>query len=143
GNITIMWIILTHRRIRTATNHFIVNLALLDLLMSAFNTVFNFIYASHNIWNCGEELCRFQHWFPITAMFVSIYSMTAVATGRYMAIIHPFKPRLSAGSTRVIIGIIWLVTFGLAFLQCFYAEITMDNRMMKCIVVWPDNIGSK
>nr|XP_041573095.1 substance-K receptor isoform X3 [Taeniopygia guttata] len=62
---------------------------------------------------------------------------------RYVAIIHPFKPRLSAGSTRVIIGMIWLVAFGLAFPQCFYAEITVDNGTMKCIVVWPDDVGSK
>ncbi|XP_032922516.1 substance-K receptor [Catharus ustulatus] len=143
GNVTIIWIILAHRRMRTATNYFIVNLALSDLLMSAFNTIFNFIYASHNVWYFGEEFCRFQNWFPITAVFVSIYSMTAVAAERYVAIIHPFKPRLSAASTRVIIGIIWLVAFGLAFPQCFYAEITMDNGAMKCIVVWPDDAGSK
>lgn len=82
GNITIIWIILAHRRMRTATNYFIVNLALSDLLMSTFNTIFNFIYASHNVWYFGEEFCRFQNWFPITAMFVSIYSMTAVAAER-------------------------------------------------------------
>ncbi|XP_031410238.1 substance-K receptor isoform X3 [Meleagris gallopavo] len=143
GNVTVIWIILAHRRMRTATNYFIVNLALSDLLMSAFNTIFNFIYASHNVWYFGEEFCRFQNWFPITAMFVSIYSMTAVAAERYVAIIHPFKPRLSAGNTRVIIGIIWLVAFGLAFPQCFYAEIMMDNGTTKCIVVWPDDVGSK
>uniref|UniRef100_A0A8C0EU60 Substance-K receptor n=1 Tax=Bubo bubo TaxID=30461 RepID=A0A8C0EU60_BUBBB len=142
GNVTIIWIILAHRRMRTATNYFIVNLALSDLLMSTFNTIFNFIYASHNVWYFGEEFCRFQNWFPITAMFVSIYSMTAVAAERYVAIIHPFKPRLSAGSTRVIIGIIWLVAFGLAFPQCFYAEIMTDNGTTKCIVVWPDDVGS-
>ncbi|NXY90396.1 NK2R protein, partial [Alcedo cyanopectus] len=143
GNVTIIWIILAHRRMRTATNYFIVNLALSDLLMSAFNTIFNFVYASHNVWYFGEEFCRFQNWFPITAMFVSIYSMTAVAAERYVAIIHPFKPRLSAGSTRIIIVAIWLVAFGLAFPQCFYAEITTDNGTMKCIVVWPGDMGSK
>lgn len=82
GNITVIWIILAHRRMRTATNYFIVNLALSDLLMSTFNTIFNFIYASHNVWYFGKEFCRFQNWFPITAMFVSIYSMTAVAAER-------------------------------------------------------------
>ncbi|NWS54720.1 NK2R protein, partial [Chunga burmeisteri] len=143
GNVTIIWIILAHRRMRTATNYFIVNLALSDLLMSTFNTIFNFIYASHNVWYFGEEFCRFQNWFPITAMFASIYSMTAVAAERYVAIIHPFKPRLSAGSTKVIIGIIWLVAFALAFPQCFYAEIMTDNGTTKCIVVWPDDVGSK
>ncbi|NWW79811.1 NK2R protein, partial [Climacteris rufus] len=143
GNATVIWIVLAHRRMRTATNYFIVNLALSDVLMSAFNTIFNFIYASHNVWYFGEEFCRFLNWFPITAMFVSIYSMTAVAAERYVAIVHPFKPRLSAGSTKVIIGLIWLVAFGLAFPQCFYAEIMTDNGTTKCVVVWPDDVGSK
>ncbi|XP_067409043.1 substance-K receptor [Emydura macquarii macquarii] len=143
GNVTVIWIILAHKRMRTVTNYFIVNLALSDLLIAAFNTLFNFIYASHNVWYFGKEFCRFQNLFPITAMFVSIYSMTAIAADRYMAIIYPFKPKLSAVSTKVIIGIIWLVAFGLAFPQCFYAEITTDNGMTKCIVAWPDDVGRK
>uniref|UniRef100_A0A8D0GA35 Substance-K receptor n=1 Tax=Sphenodon punctatus TaxID=8508 RepID=A0A8D0GA35_SPHPU len=144
GNVTVIWIILAHKRMRTVTNYFIVNLALSDLLMAAFNTVFNFIYASHNVWYFGKEFCRFQNIVPVTAVFVSIYSMTAVAADRYMAIIYPFKPKLSATNTKVIVGIIWLVAFGLAFPQCFYAEIIVsDDGMTKCTVDWPGDIGGK
>lgn len=82
GNGAVIWIILAHQRMRTVTNYFIVNLAVSDLLMAALNTVFNFIYASHNIWYFGEGFCRFLNFVPITAMFVSIYSMTAVAADR-------------------------------------------------------------
>uniref|UniRef100_A0A8C0JF09 Tachykinin receptor 2 n=1 Tax=Chelonoidis abingdonii TaxID=106734 RepID=A0A8C0JF09_CHEAB len=131
------------KKMRSVTNYFIVNLALSDLLIAAFNILFNFIYASHNVWYFGKEFCRFQNFFPITVMFVSIYSMTAIAADRYMAIIYPFKPKLSAVSTKVIIGIIWLVAFGLAFLQCFYNEIMIDNGMTKCIVAWPDDVERK
>ncbi|NXM64875.1 NK2R protein, partial [Illadopsis cleaveri] len=98
GNVTVIWIILAHRRMRTATNYFIVNLALSDLLMSAFNTIFNFIYASHNVWYFGEEFCRFQNWFPITAVFVSIYSMTAVAAERQCSQLFPVEQRVKSGS---------------------------------------------
>uniref|UniRef100_A0A7M4EHQ8 Tachykinin receptor 2 n=1 Tax=Crocodylus porosus TaxID=8502 RepID=A0A7M4EHQ8_CROPO len=77
-------------------------------------SIIGFIYASHNVWYFGKEFCRFQNLFPITALFVSIYFMTAVAADRYVAIIYPLKPKLSAGNTRVI-RIIWLVAFGLAF----------------------------
>lgn len=82
GNATVIWIILAHRRMRTVTNYFIVNLALADLCMAAFNAVFNFVYASHNIWYFGRAFCYFQNLFPVTAMFVSIYSMTAIAADR-------------------------------------------------------------
>uniref|UniRef100_A0A8C3EZ97 Substance-K receptor n=1 Tax=Chrysemys picta bellii TaxID=8478 RepID=A0A8C3EZ97_CHRPI len=131
GNVIVSWIIVAHKRMRTVTNYFIVNLALSDLLIAAFNTLFNFIYASHNVWYFGKEFCRFQNFFPITAMFVSIYSMTAIA------------PKLSAVSTKVMKGIIWLVAFGLAFPQCFYAEIMIDNGMTKCIVAWPDDVDGR
>ncbi|EPY83753.1 hypothetical protein CB1_000533036 [Camelus ferus] len=82
GNATVIWIILAHQRMRTVTNYFIVNLALADLCMAAFNAAFNFVYASHNIWYFGRAFCYFQNLFPITAMFVSIYSMTAIAADR-------------------------------------------------------------
>uniref|UniRef100_A0ABM5G0Z9 Substance-K receptor n=1 Tax=Pogona vitticeps TaxID=103695 RepID=A0ABM5G0Z9_9SAUR len=137
GNSTVVWIILSHQRMRTVTNYFIVNLALSDLLMTSLNTVFNFIYASHNVWYFGEGFCRFLNFVPITAMFVSIYSMTAVAAERYMAIVYPFKRKLSAANMKVIIGIIWLVACGLAFPQFFYAELIIDNGTPKCIVAWP------
>ncbi|KAG8135293.1 hypothetical protein E2320_008317, partial [Naja naja] len=125
GNATIIWIILSHRRMRTVTNYFIVNLALSDLLMSALNTVFNFVYACHNVWYFGEGFCRFHNFVPVTAMFVSIYSMTAVSMERYMAIVYPFKQKLSAANTKRIIGIIWLVACALAFPQYHIAVILL------------------
>ncbi|XP_010604277.1 substance-K receptor [Fukomys damarensis] len=143
GNATVIWIILAHQRMRTVTNYFIVNLALADLCMAAFNAAFNFVYASHNIWYFGRAFCYFQNLFPITAMFVSIYSMTAIAIDRYMAIVHPFQPRLSAPSTKAVIGGIWLVALALAFPQCFYSTITVDQGATKCVVAWPENSGGK
>ncbi|XP_006837524.1 PREDICTED: substance-K receptor [Chrysochloris asiatica] len=137
GNATVIWIILAHQRMRTVTNYFIVNLALADLCMATFNTAFNFVYASHNIWYFGRAFCYFQNLFPITAMFVSIYSMTAITADRYMAIVHPFQPRLSAPGTQAVIAGIWLVALALAFPQCFYSTITLEQGVTKCVVAWP------
>ncbi|XP_048362829.1 substance-K receptor [Sphaerodactylus townsendi] len=143
GNSIVIWIILSHRRMRTVTNYFIVNLALSDLLNAALNTVFNFIYACHNVWYFDEGFCRFINLVPITAMFVSIYSMTAVAAERYMAIIYPFKRKLSAGNIKMIIGAIWLIAFGLAFPPFFYSKVIIDNGTAKCMVAWPDGVEQK
>ncbi|TKC51619.1 hypothetical protein EI555_008935 [Monodon monoceros] len=111
GNAAVIWIILARWRMRTVTNYFIVNMALADLCMAAFNAAFNFVYASHNIW--------------------------------YMAIVHPFQPRLSAPSTRAVIAGIWLVALALAFPYCFYCPITMDRGATKCVVAWPEDSGGK
>ncbi|EPY83754.1 substance-K receptor [Camelus ferus] len=62
---------------------------------------------------------------------------------RYMAIVHPFQPRLSAPGTRAVIAGIWLVALALAFPQCFYSTITMDQGATKCVVAWPEDSGGK
>ncbi|XP_036887819.1 neuromedin-K receptor [Sturnira hondurensis] len=138
GNLVVIWIILAHKRMRTVTNYFLVNLAFSDASMAAFNTLVNFIYALHSEWYFGANYCRFQNFFPITAVFASIYSMTAIAVDRYMAIIDPLKPRLSATATKIVIGSIWILAFLLAFPQCLYSKIKVMPGRTLCYVQWPE-----
>ncbi|CAK6435240.1 unnamed protein product [Pipistrellus nathusii] len=138
GNVVVMWIILAHKRMRTVTNYFLVNLAFAEASMAAFNTVVNFTYAVHNEWYYGLFYCKFHNFFPIASVFASIYSMTAVALDRYMAIIHPLKPRLTGTATKVVIFVIWVLALLLAFPQGYYATtVTMPNRMV-CMIQWPE-----
>ncbi|MEQ2234904.1 Substance-P receptor [Ilyodon furcidens] len=116
-----------------------VNLAFAEAAMSAFNTVINFAYAVHNEWYFGLVYCRFHNFFPIAAIFASIYSMTAIALDRYMAIIHPLKLRLSSTLTRVVIGVIWVLAFLLAFPQYLYSSTTVLPGRTVCYIDWPEN----
>ncbi|XP_065763570.1 neuromedin-K receptor [Muntiacus reevesi] len=138
GNLIVIWIILAHKRMRTVTNYFLVNLAFSDASMAAFNTLVNFIYALHSEWYFGANYCRFQNFFPITAVFASIYSMTAISVDRYMAIIDPLKPRLSATATKIVIGGIWILAFLLAFPQCLYSKTKVMPGRTLCYVQWPE-----
>ncbi|XP_009578073.1 PREDICTED: substance-P receptor-like [Fulmarus glacialis] len=139
GNVVVMWIILAHKRMRTVTNYFLVNLAFAEASMSAFNTVVNFTYAIHNEWYYGLLYCKFHNFFPIAAVFASIYSMTAIALDRYMAIIHPLQPRLSATATKVVIGVIWFLAFLLAFPQGYYSVMVELPGRLVCLVEWPEH----
>uniref|UniRef100_A0A3B5LT52 Tachykinin receptor 3-like n=1 Tax=Xiphophorus couchianus TaxID=32473 RepID=A0A3B5LT52_9TELE len=121
GNLIVIWIILAHKRMRTVTNYFVLNLAFSDFSMAAFNTLINFIYAAHGDWYFGDVYCRFHNFFPVTAVFASIYSMAAIALDRYMAIIHPLKPRLSAKVTLGVIFCIWTLAVALAFPLCYFS----------------------
>lgn len=82
GNVIVIWIILAHKRMRTVTNYFLLNLAFSDASMAAFNTLINFIYAAHGEWYFGEAYCKFHNFFPVTSVFASIYSMSAIAVDR-------------------------------------------------------------
>ncbi|XP_062992166.1 neuromedin-K receptor [Elgaria multicarinata webbii] len=143
GNVVVIWIILAHKRMRTVTNYFLVNLAFSDASVAAFNTLVNFIYALHGDWYFGEAYCRFQNFFPITAVFASIYSMTVIAVDRYMAIIDPLKPRLSATATKVVIASIWILAFLLAFPQCLFSKTKVMPGRTLCYVFWPGGMKQR
>ncbi|XP_038016465.1 substance-P receptor [Motacilla alba alba] len=142
GNAVVMWIILVHKRMRTVTNYFLVNLAFAEASMAALNTVVNFSYAVHNEWYFGAAYCRFHNFFPIAAVFASIYSMTAIALDRYMAIIHPLRPRLSAAATKALIGLIWLLALLLAFPQGYFSVTAELPGRFVCLVEWPEPGGA-
>ncbi|XP_034286508.1 substance-P receptor-like [Pantherophis guttatus] len=139
GNLVVMWVVLAHRRMRTVTNYLLVNLAFAEAAMAAFNTLVNFTYAVHNAWYYGRAYCRFQNFFPVAAVFASIYSMTAIAADRYMAIIHPLQPRLSAAATKVVICVIWLLASLLSFPQGYYSTTAELPERVICFVDWPQN----
>uniref|UniRef100_A0A8C8YD20 Neuromedin-K receptor n=1 Tax=Prolemur simus TaxID=1328070 RepID=A0A8C8YD20_PROSS len=138
GNLTVIWIVLAHKRMRTVTNYFLVNLAFSDASVAALNTPVNFVYALHGEWYFGAGFCRFQNFFPISAVFASICSMTAIAVHRYMAITDPLKPRLSATATKIVIGGIWILAFLLAFPQCLYSKTKVMPGRTLCYVQWPE-----
>ncbi|XP_016108969.1 substance-P receptor-like [Sinocyclocheilus grahami] len=146
GNITVIWIILAHKRMRTVTNYFLVNLAFAEASMSAFNTVINFVYAVHNEWYFGLVYCRFHNFFPIAAVFASIYSMTAIALDSTVVkmmivvectfaicwlpyhvyfLLHQFLPHLFEEQyiQQVYLGIMWLAMSS-----------TMYNPIIYCLL---------
>uniref|UniRef100_A0AAZ3S3X9 Neuromedin-K receptor n=1 Tax=Oncorhynchus tshawytscha TaxID=74940 RepID=A0AAZ3S3X9_ONCTS len=137
GNVIVVWIILAHKQMRTVTNYFLLNLALADTSMAAFNSFVNFVYAAHGDWYFGLVYCKFHNFLPVTAVFASIYSMVAIAVDRYMAIIHPLKPRLSATVTRSVIGCIWGMAVVLAFPLCYYSTTKKIGQRTLCYVYWP------
>ncbi|KAF6727249.1 Substance-P receptor [Oryzias melastigma] len=138
GNVTVIWIIMAHKRMRTVTNYFLLNLAFAEASMSTFNTVINFVYSVHNEWYFGLVYCRFQNFFPIAAVFASIYSMSAIALDRYMAIIHPLQQRMSSTETKVVVAVIWALALLLAFPQYYYSNTEKIGGRILCYIDWPE-----
>ncbi|XP_051735224.1 neuromedin-K receptor isoform X2 [Ctenopharyngodon idella] len=137
GNLVVIWIIVAHKRMRTVTNYFLLNLAVSDVCVAALNTLVNFVYGVHGNWYFSSAYCRFHNFYPVAAVFASIYSMSAIALDRYMAIIHPMKPRLSATVTKAVIACVWILAAFLAFPLCFYSVTEVKQHRTLCYVAWP------
>ena len=82
GNIIVIWIVLAHRRMRTVTNYFLVNLAVADALISILNTLFNFVYMLYSNWPFGKHYCRFSQFIAPCTISASVFTFMAIAIDR-------------------------------------------------------------
>ena len=82
GNMGVVWIVMTQRRMRTVTNYFLVNLAIADALISIFNTVFNFVFMLYSDWPFGEPYCKFTQFIAPCTIAASVFTFIAIAVDR-------------------------------------------------------------
>lgn len=82
GNIIVIWIVLAHKRMRTVTNYFLVNLAIADVMVSVFNVLFHFALNLYQDWFFGLEYCKFAFFIASCTISVSVLTFMAIAIDR-------------------------------------------------------------
>jgi tachykinin receptor 3 len=82
GNSIVIWIVLGHRRMRTVTNYFLVNLAVADTLITVLNTMFNFVYMFYSDWPFGRLYCKFTQFIAPCTIAASVFTFMAIAIDR-------------------------------------------------------------
>ena len=53
-SISVIWIVMSHARMRSVTNYFIVNLSIADIMNATFNVIPNFTYMVTGDWLIGK-----------------------------------------------------------------------------------------
>ncbi|CAH1794500.1 unnamed protein product [Owenia fusiformis] len=145
GNIIVVWIVLAHKRMRTVTNYFLVNLAIADALISIFNTSMNFTYLLNQDWWYGRAWCKIVMFTSPFTISASVFTFMAIALDRYKAIIHPLKPRLPSETIFLSIFCIWTAALVVAVPNLIYATThkwdleNCDTRTV-CYLEWPDGV---
>lgn len=72
-------------------------------------------------------------------MYISAFTLTAIAGDRFMVIIYPFKPRVSISVCLIAIAVIWIEALVLTIPFGWFMEETYENnsRITYCDEVWP------
>ncbi|XP_049820597.1 tachykinin-like peptides receptor 86C [Aethina tumida] len=149
GNCIVIWIVIAHRRMRTVTNYFLVNLSTADLLLTTFNCIFNFTYMIQRNWPFGSWYCTISNFIANSTVAASVFTLTGISCDRYLAIVHPLQPRMSKMSSLITIVLIWAASMILAAPCLLYSTtVTSSYRGVErtgCILIWPDDkiVGSK
>ncbi|KAM0728524.1 Tachykinin-like peptides receptor 86C [Formica fusca] len=143
GNIIVMWIVLAHRRMRTVTNYFLVNLSVADLMMSLLNCAFNFIFLLNSNWPFGVVYCTINNFVAHVTVTSSVFTLVVISFDRYMAIMHPLKHHMSRKRTVITLILIWSISSALA-IPCLLYSTTTSRRYshgttrISCYLLWPD-----
>lgn len=111
GNSIVIYLIAKYKRMRSVTNLFLLNCALGDLLMALlcipFTSISNLLLDS---WIFGLFMCHLITYAQAVSVFVSAYTLVAIAMDRYIAILYPLRPRMTRRHGLQLIALIWLVS---------------------------------
>uniref|UniRef100_A0A1B6D2R7 G-protein coupled receptors family 1 profile domain-containing protein n=1 Tax=Clastoptera arizonana TaxID=38151 RepID=A0A1B6D2R7_9HEMI len=143
GNLIVIWIVLANKRMRTVTNYFLVNLSIADTMVSTLNVTFNYVYMLSSDWPFGNLYCKINQFVAVLSICASVFTLMAISVDRYMAIIHPLRPRMGRRTTLCIASGIWV--FGsalsfpnLVFSTTFVQEFSNGDKRVICYSEWPD-----
>ena len=129
GNIMTIIIIQFNAHLRTATNYYLLNLAVSDLMMLICNLPLEMLEIYHRQWPLSVVFCKLRN---ICAEFFtcsSILTILAFTCERYFAIVYPVHlHRLSHfRRSRNVIVIIWIVSLGFSLPLGLAYEIQPDQ----------------
>ncbi|XP_059088524.1 tachykinin-like peptides receptor 86C [Tigriopus californicus] len=143
GNSIVIWIVIAHKRMWNATNSFIVNLSIADLLNSIFNTIFSFIFMKSRNWVFGKEFCTLNHFFAYSTVSASSFTLSAISLDRHISILRPNKPHIASKTAAGLILAVWALSVLVALPPTFYtAHHSSGNAtgdiINYCLLIWPD-----
>ncbi|KAJ8285875.1 hypothetical protein GJAV_G00031970 [Gymnothorax javanicus] len=114
GNYLLLYVICHTRKMHNVTNFFIGNLAFSDMLMCATCVPFTLAYAFNpHGWVFGRFMCYLVFLIQPVTVYVSVFTLTAIAVDRYYATVHPLKKRISVSACTYVLSGIWLLSCGL------------------------------
>nr|XP_033814731.1 D(4) dopamine receptor isoform X1 [Geotrypetes seraphini]XP_033814732.1 D(4) dopamine receptor isoform X1 [Geotrypetes seraphini] len=118
GNVLVCLSVLTERALKTATNYFIVSLAVADLLLAVLVLPL-YVYSEFlgGVWTLNTYLCDALMTMDVMLCTASIFNLCAISVdSRYIAVILPLKYNRNHFSMRqlILIAATWVLSLGVA-----------------------------
>ncbi|XP_051852438.1 neuromedin-U receptor 1 [Antechinus flavipes] len=110
GNALTCLVILRHKAMRTPTNHYLLSLAVSDLLVLLLGMPLELYELWRNYpFGLGAGGCYFRTLLFETACLASVLNVTALSVGRYVAVAHPLRAKaaLTRARARRVIAALW------------------------------------
>ncbi|XP_054480845.1 dopamine receptor D4 related sequence [Anoplopoma fimbria] len=117
GNVLVCLSVLTERSLKTATNYFIISLAVADLLLAVLVLPL-YVYSEFlgGIWTLSTFICDALMTMDVMLCTASILNLCAISVDRYIAVVVPLKYNRNQFSVRqlALITATWVLSLGVA-----------------------------
>ncbi|XP_066141115.1 dopamine D2-like receptor isoform X2 [Euwallacea fornicatus] len=112
GNVLVILSVYKERTLQTATNYFIVSLALADLLVAVVVMPFAVYVLVNDKWALPGFVCDFYIAMDVTCSTSSIFNLVAISIDRYIAVTQPIKYAKHKNNRRIwlTIGFVWVIS---------------------------------
>ncbi|EDV19598.1 uncharacterized protein TRIADDRAFT_61975 [Trichoplax adhaerens] len=149
GNVLVITVFCRWPRMRTVTNYYIFNLALVDLIIVSFsipNSAITEVMHSNDRYSMGEGMCKFASTLRYIVLNVSTLTLVAISLDRYVAVVYPLKSHPSKKKTVIILLSIWLISIAANSPLYFFLKIfTFGNNSpwAYCIIMWSPRLSEE
>ncbi|XP_043964350.1 dopamine receptor D4 related sequence isoform X1 [Gambusia affinis] len=117
GNVLVCLSVLTERSLKTATNYFIISLAVADLLLAVLVLPL-YVYSEFlgGTWTLSTTICDALMTMDVMLCTASILNLCAISVDRYIAVVVPLKYNRNQFSVRqlTLITATWVLSLGVA-----------------------------
>ncbi|RWS06280.1 Octopamine receptor beta-2R-like protein [Dinothrombium tinctorium] len=116
GNLLVIISVFRHHKLRTATNYFIVSLAVADMLVAIFAMTFKASIALNGSWLFNQLTCDFYNACDVLFTTASLCNLGCISIDRYYAIIKPldYPMKITNKTVSIMLTIVWVSSFFLA-----------------------------
>ncbi|NXR28173.1 PKR2 protein, partial [Cinclus mexicanus] len=144
GNFVFIAALARYKKLRNLTNLLIANLAISDFIVAIVCCPFEMDYyvVQQLSWEHGHVLCASVNYLRTASLYVSTNALLAIAIDRYLAIVHPLKPRMNYQTATFLIALVWIVSILVAIPSAYFATETVlfivkNQKKFFCGQIWP------
>uniref|UniRef100_A0A4W6DHW9 Prokineticin receptor 1b n=1 Tax=Lates calcarifer TaxID=8187 RepID=A0A4W6DHW9_LATCA len=147
GNFIFIATLMRYKKLRNLTNLLIANLAISDFIVAVVCCPFlvDYYVVRQLSWNHGWVLCASVNYLRTVSLYVSTNALLAIAVDRYMAIVHPLRPRMKYQTAYCLITGVWIVPILISIPSAYFASETMyphggttpTTHKVFCAQIWP------
>ncbi|XP_070566046.1 G-protein coupled receptor 54-like [Ptychodera flava] len=141
GNFLVIFVILKNKRMRTATNYYILSLAITDFSFLVCCVPFTATVQSTQ-WYFGNFMCKFSFYLIHVTVQATCITLTAMMVDRYYAIAHPLKSLKTRTPTvaMMVSAGVWIASLVICVPVALYRDVIHDEWYgirPFCIETWP------